>query len=84
MTFQLLEVAIPAPTFEFRSMAPVVLVFLAACLGVLVEAVVPRSDDRVSRSGADDDEVVVTVGHSGSLACSVVRRLARRMVSPTR
>jgi NADH-quinone oxidoreductase subunit N len=42
MTFQLLEAAIPAPTFEFRSMAPVLLVFVAACLGVLVEAAVPR------------------------------------------
>ncbi len=32
----------PAPVFEFRELAPVLLVFAGACLGILVEAVVPR------------------------------------------
>lgn len=33
---------IPAPVIEFRLLAPVLLTFVAACLGVLVEAALPR------------------------------------------
>ena len=32
-----------APTLEWRALAPVLLVFLAACLGILLDAVLPRA-----------------------------------------
>ena len=36
----LLEIA--APTIEYRLLGPVLIVFVGACLGVLIEALVPR------------------------------------------
>ena len=32
-----------APTLEWRALAPVLLVFAAACLGILLDAVLPRA-----------------------------------------
>lgn len=40
MIMPILEIA--APAFEWRALAPVLLPLLAACLGVLIEAVLPR------------------------------------------
>src|SRR4029434_3567084 len=38
----LLPMEITAPTIEYGLLAPVLVIFAAACLGVLAEAVVPR------------------------------------------
>ncbi|MFP5417242.1 MAG: NADH-quinone oxidoreductase subunit NuoN [Actinomycetes bacterium] len=44
MTSVLLPVMqMPAPTLEWRALAPVLLVFVAACVGILLEAVLPRA-----------------------------------------
>jgi NADH-quinone oxidoreductase subunit N len=42
ITFALLPMEITAPTIEYGLLAPVLIIFAAACLGVLTEALVPR------------------------------------------
>src|SRR5207342_2882706 len=47
ITSALAPMEITAPTIEYGLLAPVLLIFAAACLGVLAEAVVPRGLRRV-------------------------------------
>ena len=42
ITFALLPMEITAPNIEYGLLAPVLIIFAGACLGVLAEAVVPR------------------------------------------
>ncbi len=56
----LLEIA--APTIEYRLLGPVLIVFVGACLGVLIEALVPRQ-------WRDEGQMIVTVM---SLVASIV------------
>lgn len=57
---------IAAPTFEWLPLAPVLAVLLAACLGVVVEAVLPRAARFVGQL------VVVGVGLLGAIALLAV------------
>ena len=42
-TFLMPVLEMAAPTLEWRALAPVLLVFAAACVGILLEAVLPRA-----------------------------------------
>ena len=56
--FALLPMEITAPTIEYGLLAPVLIIFAGACLGVLAEAVVPRELRRAV-------QLVVTFGSLG-------------------
>ena len=49
ITSALLPMEINAPTIEYGLLAPVLVIFAGACLGVLAEAVVPRELRRVAQ-----------------------------------
>ena len=46
----LLPMEITAPKIHYGLLVPILMIFAAACLGVLVEALVPRSHRAGSRS----------------------------------
>ena len=51
--------SITPPTFEWLQLAPVLTVLLAACLGVLIEALVPRRWRFISQIGLFEVTVLV-------------------------
>ena len=56
---------IPAPSLDYLALAPVLIVFIAACLGVLLEAIVPRRGRFVAQS------LLVAVTLVGALVTTV-------------
>lgn len=56
---------ITAPTFEWLELAPLLIVLLAACLGIVIEALVPREFRFVSQLGL---LIVALVGAAAALA----------------
>lgn len=52
----------PAPTIEWRALAPVLLVFAAACVGILLEAVLPRAYRFLAQMTLVLASVVLSIG----------------------